>query len=163
MDLTITRIYPHQRSWEWETEKNNGRKDGEWKTVYHIEYRNWPSRQAIKKDLVERWANEKGVQLDGSEYTYSFVPNVNQFGLVDAANVAIEPLFWSSGKKSRNQSDEDLEDASRYRMLRNVGIPTSARLMPKAQDYSPPFAPIAGFYFSFERQPVWHGHGYTEY
>ncbi len=160
-NFTVERIYPHQRVWEWESEKNNGKKSGDWKTVYHIEYRNWPSRKAIHQDLVDRWAKLKGVDLDSDDYTYSFTPNVNQFGLVDAANVTIEPLFWPSDGRGKNGEDGTVTDASRYRFHRFGGRPMKARISPESADSCPAFAPMLGYYFIVQKMPHYYGTGYT--
>lgn len=155
-DISITRIYPHQRAWEWETEKRSG-KGGEWKPVYHIEYRNWPSRKEIKRDLVDRWAALKGVNLNSDEYIFNFSPNVNKFGLVDAANVTIEPLFWTASKAKTKDEGDVLEDLSDYRFYAQTGRPTKARVSPDSVDHAPPFAPLLGFYFCVEKLPCYEG------
>lgn len=155
-DISIHRVYPHQRVWEWETEKRSG-KGGEWKPVYHIEYRNWPSRHAIKTDLVDRWAAIKGVNLASDEYIFTFSPNVNQFGLVDAANVTIEPLFWNPSKSKASTETGGLEDCSDYRFYASASRPSKARVSPDSVDHAPPFAPLLGFYFCVEKLPCYEG------
>lgn len=159
MDLSIERIYPHQRVWRWETEKNNGRKDGEWKTVYHAEYRNWPSRHAIKKDLVERFATEAGVDIDGDDYRYSFTPNVNEFGLVDAADVVLEPLFWNERKGRRSvAADEGEQDLSDYDFKEQTEKPgMGARIAPGSANHQPAFDALLGYYFCIVRTPFFRG------
>lgn len=159
LDLSITRIYPHQRKWEWETEKGNGKKDGEWKPVYHIEYRNWPSRHAIKRDIVERWAALKNVDLKSDDWIYHFTPNVNKFGLVDAANVVIEPLFYQSNK-SRGDTDDGqgITNGSTYKFYRFIGKPYKARVSPDGVDHAPAFAPLLGYYFGVTKKPIYYGH-----
>lgn len=155
-DISIRRIYPHQRVWEWETETRSG-KGGEWKPVYHIEYRNWPSRHAIKKDLVERWAALKGVNLNSDEYIFTFSPNVNQFGLVDATDVKITPLFWNPSKAKASTETGGLEDLSDYRFYASTARPSKARVSPDSVDHAPPFAPLLGFYFCVEKLPCYEG------
>ena len=155
-DISIHRVYPHQRVWEWDTETRSG-KGGEWKPVYHIEYRNWPSRHAIKKDLVERWAALKGVNLNSDEYIFTFSPNVNQFGLVDATDVKITPLFWNPSKSKASTETGGLEDLSEYRFYASTARPSKARVSPDSVDHAPPFAPLLGFYFCVEKLPCYEG------
>ena len=161
MDISITRIYPHPLVWEWETEKSNGKRNGEWKTVYHIEYRNWPSRKSIKKDLVERWASLKGVDLESDDWVYHFTPNVNHFGLVDAANVTIEPLFYNDGKGRSKTTDPKIDDASEYKFYRYGGRPMTAKVSPGSAAHTPAFAPLLGYYFGVEKKTILIGHGYA--
>ena len=158
MNLVIERIYPHQRVWIWETERNNGKRDGEWKTVYHAEYRNWPSRHAIKEDLVKRFADEVGVDIEGDDYRYSFTPNVNQFGLVDAADVILEPLFWNERKgKHSVAAEEGEQDLSDYDFKDLVESPEYARIAPGSVDSHPAFPPLLGYYFTIVRKPFFRG------
>lgn len=160
-DISIRRIYPHQRVWEWETEKSNGKKNGDWKKVYHITYRNWPSRHAIQKDIVTRWASEKGINLSGDDYTYSFSPSVNEFGLIDAGNVTIEPLFYNNGGKSKNGDEGgNVSDRTAYAFEASVGRPRWCYNAPGAAVQKPAFAPLLGFYFHVVREPIVYGTGY---
>ncbi len=160
-DITIHRTYPHQRYWEWETELNNGKRDGEWKPVYHAEYRNWPSRKAIRDDLVSRFAEKKGVNLEGDDWTFSFNPNVNKFGLVDAQNVSITPLFWNNRKgRHVEQENDGEEDCSDYRFKESASLDksVSAKVSPGSAGHAPAFAPLLGYYFMVERRPYFIGH-----
>ena len=155
LDLSITRIYPHQRRWEWETKKRC-KNDSDWRTVYHVEYRNWPSRHSIESDLLTKFAEEKGIDLDSNDYVYSFSPNVNQFGLVDAANVTIEPIAEGNGNKGSQTAEEGITDGSTYRFYR-CGRPVQCRLTPDAAVQKPPFAPALGYFFSVMKTPIYYG------
>ena len=104
LDLSITRIYPHQRKWEWEFDQMN--KSGDIRTIYHAVYRNWPSRQAIQDDIIKRFLTDhnEAVLTAQSEdgYTLSGSISVNQFGLVDAPGLTLTPNWENSrNKKAR--------------------------------------------------------------
>ena len=103
-NFIITRVYPHQRKWEWEFDQMN--KSGDIRTIYHAVYRNWPSRKAIQDDIVKRFLNDHSeAVLDAQStdgYTLSGSISVNQFGLVDAPGLTLTPNWENSrNKKAR--------------------------------------------------------------
>jgi hypothetical protein len=89
-DVSIHRVYPHQRYWAWETEQ--GSSSGDTRTAKHFAYRNWPSRRSIKKDILEKIQDQiEGDWEDGWTLTGNI--SVNEFGLVDAPNLTLAPSW----------------------------------------------------------------------
>jgi len=87
-DISISRIYPHQRYWEWTLPSMDS--DGDEYDTRHFSYHNWPSRKAIKQDIIDRIKAE--VQSDWDDgWAIGGSFSVNQFGLIDAPNCSLVP------------------------------------------------------------------------
>lgn len=97
-DVSIHRVYPHQRYWEYILPSMD--KDGDEYLTFHFAYHNWPSRKAIERDIIDKvkagvaklataaggtdWSWNDGWAVQG-EFS------VNQFGLVDSPNLTLVP------------------------------------------------------------------------
>ena len=159
-NFVIHRNYPHQRVHYWETRQ--ARKKGDWRPVYHAEYRNWPSRKAIFHDLVERFSEIVGVDVTGEDYTWHFNPNVNVHGLVDAADVTLAPVIWNKrgGKSGSSAADEGIDTSYDYEwgtLPASYKNSLTARTDPSAAPQTPAFDPFLGYYFYVRRRPHYDG------
>lgn len=95
-NITVTRIYPHQRYWTWETEGEN--RDGDTRTVYHFAYVNWPSRKAIQTDIIEKIKTKIGQDQSWDDgWTLGGSIRVNEFGLVNAPGLTLAPAWSNDG------------------------------------------------------------------
>lgn len=99
-NVTVTRVYPHQRYWTWDTEGEN--RSGDTRTVYHFAYRNWPSRKAIQTDIIEKIKTKIGVGENWSDgWTLNGSISVNEYGLVDAPGVTLAPSWGNQNRIRR--------------------------------------------------------------
>lgn len=89
-DISITRVYPHQRYWEWTTEQESS--SGDTREAQHFAYRNWPSRKAIKDDILDKIKALVGEDWDDG-WAITGSVSVNEFGLVDAPNLTLAPSW----------------------------------------------------------------------
>lgn len=87
-DISITRIYPHQRFWEWKLPSMDN--DGDEYETFHFSYINWPSRKAIKDDIIARIKEKVEADWDdGWAINGGF--KVNEFGLIEAPGLSLIP------------------------------------------------------------------------
>ena len=97
-NITVRRIYPHQRYWTWQTEAENA--DGDTRTVFHFAYRNWASRKAIQTDIIEKIKEKIGEDEDWSDgWTLNGGVTVNEFGLVDAPGLTLAPSWGNRSSR----------------------------------------------------------------
>jgi len=89
-DVTITRVYPHQRYWTWTTEQESS--SGDTREAQHFAYRNWPSRKAIQTDIIAKIKALVGADWDDG-WAITGNVTVNEFGLVDAPNLTLAPSW----------------------------------------------------------------------
>jgi hypothetical protein len=99
-DVTITRVYPHQRYWTWTTTQENA--EGETRDARHFAYRNWPSRKAIETDIIDKikaLVEESGEDPETWDDGWALTGGVavNEYGLVDAPNLTLVPS-WDNDK-----------------------------------------------------------------
>ena len=89
-DISITRVYPHQRYWTWKTEQESS--SGDTREAQHFAYRNWPSRKAIEDDILDKIKALVGADWDDG-WAITGNVTVNEFGLVDAPNLTLAPSW----------------------------------------------------------------------
>lgn len=89
-DISITRVYPHQRYWTWTTTQENA--EGETRDATHYAYRNWPSRKAIETDILDKIKATVGADWDDG-WALTGGISVNEYGLVDAPHLTLAPSW----------------------------------------------------------------------
>lgn len=157
-DISITRTYPHQRYWEYVLPAMD--QDGDEYLTFHMAYRNWASRKAIRADIVSRvkaCVAKLATEAGGSAWDWSdgwairggF--SVNQFGLVDAPGITLVPT--KSNGKARVARARTITDHREF----VIEHPVRTTRAPKGRD--PMKVPDNGYW---ERVDKWHvSEGFT--
>ncbi len=157
-DISITRTYPHQRYWEYVLPAMD--QDGDEYLTFHMAYRNWASRKAIRADIVSRvkaCVAKLEAEAGGSAWDWSdgwairggF--SVNQFGLVDAPGITLVPT--KSNGKARVARARTITDHREF----VIEHPVRTTRAPKGRD--PMKVPDNGYW---ERIDKWHvSEGFT--